>query len=112
MIFSNDQLERFKQYAHRALVRIEEWKNNREVQVGRIAEEIQGAFGEGYYTATHEVTSTPWEFLFQSVGPSANENESESNRNAACGWEFLSSDGRWIIWRRRKAVRELEAKSI
>jgi hypothetical protein len=107
MIFTIEQLERFKQYGHRALVRVEEWKGNRDIQVNKIAEEIQGAFSEGYHTAMHEVQSTPWEYMRCSLS------KESMDALSAQGWEPLMVAGRysdWMMWRRRKAVAEIAAK--
>jgi G:T-mismatch repair DNA endonuclease (very short patch repair protein) len=110
MIFTIDQLNRFKQYAHRAMVGIEEWKNNRDVQVGRIAEVIQGAFSEGYHTAMHEVCSTPWEYACQGILDDVGRMERHMDSLATDGWELQFVSSGMTFWRRRKAVAEIAAK--
>lgn len=108
MVFTIDQLNRFKDYAHRAMVKVEEWKNNRDVQVANIAQEIQCAFSEGYYTAMHEVRSTPWEYAVKMTEPDL------MNAMAGDGWEFVAvfseEDMGHAIWRRRKAVAKIAAE--
>lgn len=104
MVFTIEQLNRFKEYARRAMVRAEEWKNSRDVQVQRIAEEIQGAFSEGYHTAMHEIRSTPWEWRWSVIGDISGMNEL-----SAQGWEFVQmasgqASNPIVLWRRRKAV--------
>lgn len=114
MAFSIDQLQHFKLRASVLLNGLQEKEKRRyerESLVGEIAAAFQEMCSMGRSIALHDVCSTPWEFLFQSLGPSANENEAEANKHASLGWEYLACDGRWIIWRRRKAVREIEKSS-
>lgn len=90
------------------LSKLREWeKHGKDTLVGFIFADFCEMVRMGYSIALDEVRLTPWEFLFQSMSPSANENEAEANKHASLGWEYLSCDGRWMIWRRRKAVREL-----
>jgi|SRR5215831_10609712 len=113
MIFTIEQIERFKQYARRCMVRVEEWKNNRDIQVGRIAEEIQGAFSEGYHTAMHEVSSTPWEYHLVLTSDSTKVEKCLSILNlfSDLGWESIMACDSYVLIRRRKAVAGIEAKS-
>ena len=104
MVFTIDQLNRFKDYAHRAMVRMDEWKNNRDVQVGRIVEEIQSAFAEGYHTAMREVCSTPWEYISESIMTDAARNDARMNQISREGWELQFVSSGWMFWRRRKEI--------
>lgn len=105
MIFTDHNLFMFKSRAGFLLSKLREWeKHNNDTKAQFIVNDFMEVCSMGYAIAMDEVHSTPWEFLFQSIGPSANENEAEMNKHASLGWEYLASDGRWVILRRRKAV--------
>jgi len=72
---------------------------------------IEGALREvcsqGYYIALDEVSSTPWEYAKTLA------NVERMNDASSEGWEFVSLAGNgndWVIWRRRKAIADIEAK--
>lgn len=105
MVFTNEQLERFKYRSRRLLVEVEEWPKNPDIQAGKIAGEIGAAFSEGYHTAMHEVRSTPWEYETKMTEPDI------MNAMSDDGWEFVApftEEGMGhAVWRRRKAVAKI-----
>jgi len=119
VIFMDEQLERFKKIAQRALRDIEEWPKMQDIQVQKIEEEIRRAFSEGYYTAMYEVSSSPWEMmkvaLYRDTGRGTHEGAMDVvDGRLAEGWEpwqVCGPDGRYLLMRRHRAIASIEAKS-
>jgi hypothetical protein len=115
MIFTNEQLERFKYCGRRVLVEIEEWSKNPDVGAGKIAGELGAFFSEGYHAAMHEVQSSPWEYRCRLMTVDRDSADYKSHATALnvmadVGWEPFMTCGSWLLLRRRKAVAEIAAK--
>lgn len=82
----------------------EEWN------VGRIMKDFEEVCSMGRLIALDEVCSTPWEYLSLPIVTDAARNDAEMNQVAAQGWDLHMASSGWLFWRRRKAVREIEAQ--
>lgn len=118
MAFSIDQLERLRIRAGLMVngmkdLLVRQWSFEETRQI--VEDQLKEVWTESRSIALDEVRSTPWEWrtLFVPAGAHRNEAcEQAMNAYSEAGWELYMVTIDRQFWRRRRAVRELEAKSV
>ncbi len=111
MIFTDGQLVMMRSKASWLLSKLKEWeKHDENTKISFILADFQEMCSMGRSIALDEVCATPWEYFNQPIQTDAAKNDTLANQLSSQGWDLHMATSGWLIWRRRKAVRDLEAQ--